>query len=96
MSRHARTSKLREMDKSNHFHPFTDLTENARKGGRIVAEPIQDAGGVIIPPDSYWPTIQKICDERDILLISDEVICGFGRTGNWFGCDTYAIQPPGI
>ena len=59
----------------------------------FIAEPIQGAGGVIIPPDSYWPTIQKICDERDILLISDEVICGFGRTGNWFGCDTYGTRP---
>ncbi|CAH0992329.1 Putrescine--pyruvate aminotransferase [Sinobacterium norvegicum] len=59
----------------------------------FIAEPIQGAGGVIIPPDSYWPEIQRICNERDILLISDEVICGFGRTGNWFGCETYNYQP---
>lgn len=59
----------------------------------FIAEPIQGAGGVVIPPDSYWPAIQKICDERDILLISDEVICGFGRTGSWFGCDTYGTKP---
>ncbi len=63
------------------------------KVAAFIAEPIQGAGGVIIPPDSYWPAIQKICDERDILLISDEVICGFGRTGSWFGCDTYATKP---
>jgi putrescine aminotransferase len=48
---------------------------------------------VIIPPDSYWPEIKRICDERDILLIMDEVICGFGRTGNWFGCETYGLEP---
>ncbi|PLW83676.1 aspartate aminotransferase family protein [Kineobactrum sediminis] len=59
----------------------------------FIAEPIQGAGGVIIPPDTYWPEIQRICDERDILLIADEVICGFGRTGDWFGSDTYQIKP---
>ena len=59
----------------------------------FIAEPIQGAGGVIIPPDSYWPEIAHICRERDILLISDEVICGFGRTGNWFGCQTYGFRP---
>jgi len=59
----------------------------------FIAEPIQGAGGVIIPPDSYWPEIQRICNERDILLIMDEVICGFGRTGNWFGCETYDLKP---
>jgi putrescine---pyruvate transaminase len=59
----------------------------------FIAEPIQGAGGVIVPPDSYWPEIQRICDERDILLIADEVICGFGRTGQWFGSDTYGIKP---
>ena len=59
----------------------------------FIAEPIQGAGGVIVPPQTYWPEIQRICDERDILLISDEVICGFGRTGNWFGCETFGYKP---
>ncbi|MGG7644319.1 aspartate aminotransferase family protein [Rhodovulum sp. YNF3179] len=59
----------------------------------FIAEPIQGAGGVIIPPESYWPEIQRICDAHDILLIADEVICGFGRTGAWFGSETYAIRP---
>lgn len=59
----------------------------------FIAEPIQGAGGVIIPPDSYWPEIQRICDDYDILLIADEVICGFGRTGNWFGSETFSIRP---
>jgi putrescine---pyruvate transaminase len=59
----------------------------------FIAEPIQGAGGVIIPPDSYWPEIKRICDAHDILLIADEVITGFGRTGNWFGSQTVGIQP---
>jgi putrescine aminotransferase len=59
----------------------------------FIAEPIQGAGGVIIPPDSYWPEIQRICDAYDILLIADEVICGFGRTGEWFGSTYYGIKP---
>ena len=59
----------------------------------FIAEPVQGAGGVIIPPDSYWPEIQRICDERDILFIADEVICGFGRTGEWFGSQTYGLKP---
>jgi len=59
----------------------------------FIAEPIQGAGGVIIPPSTYWPEIQKICDKYEILLIADEVICGFGRTGNWFGSETLNIRP---
>ena len=59
----------------------------------FVAEPIQGAGGVIIPPETYWPEIGRICKERNILLVADEVICGFGRTGEWFGTDYYDIKP---
>ena len=59
----------------------------------FIAEPIQGAGGVIIPPESYWPEIARICRERDILLIADEVICGFGRTGTWWGSETFGIEP---
>ncbi|SIR14761.1 putrescine aminotransferase [Rhizobium sp. RU20A] len=59
----------------------------------FVAEPIQGAGGVIIPPDSYWPEIARICRERNILLVCDEVICGFGRTGHWFGHQHYGVTP---
>lgn len=59
----------------------------------FIAEPVQGAGGVIVPPASYWPEIQRICDAHEILLIADEVICGFGRTGNWFGSETYNIRP---
>ncbi|SMX39421.1 aspartate aminotransferase family protein [Maliponia aquimaris] len=63
------------------------------KVAAFIAEPIQGAGGVIIPPDTYWPEIQRIVKKYDILLIADEVICGFGRTGNWFGSQTMGIQP---
>ena len=59
----------------------------------FIAEPIQGAGGVIVPPETYWPEIQRICDKYEILLIADEVITGFGRTGNWFGSQTMGIRP---
>ena len=69
------------------------LELGAENVGAFIGEPIQGAGGVIIPPDSYWPEIRRICDKYDVLLISDEVICGFGRTGNWFGCQSMGITP---
>ncbi|MCH2164583.1 MAG: aspartate aminotransferase family protein [Marinovum sp.] len=59
----------------------------------FIGEPIQGAGGVIIPPECYWSEIKRICDHYGILLIADEVICGFGRTGNWFGSETLGITP---
>lgn len=59
----------------------------------FIAEPIQGAGGVIIPPDSYWPKIREILAKYDILFVADEVICGFGRTGEWFGSDYYGNSP---
>jgi putrescine---pyruvate transaminase len=59
----------------------------------FVAEPIQGAGGVIIPPETYWPEIARICKARNILLVSDEVICGFGRLGSWFGYQHYGVEP---
>ena len=59
----------------------------------FIAEPIQGAGGIVIPPTTYWPEIQRICDKYEILLIADEVICGFGRTGNWFGSQSLNIRP---
>jgi putrescine aminotransferase len=57
----------------------------------FIAEPVQGAGGVIIPPETYWPEIVRICREREILLVADEVIAGFGRMGTWFGSDDYGI-----
>jgi putrescine aminotransferase len=58
----------------------------------FIAEPVQGAGGVIIPPVSYWPEIQRICKKYGILLIADEVICGFGRLGEWFGSEHFDIE----
>ena len=68
------------------------LELGADKVAAFIGEPVQGAGGVIIPPDTYWPEINRICKEHDVLLIADEVICGFGRTGNWFGQQTYGIE----
>ena len=65
----------------------------ADKVAAFIAEPIQGAGGVIVPPDSYWPRIREILARHDILFIADEVICGFGRTGEWFGSQYYDLRP---
>jgi putrescine aminotransferase len=59
----------------------------------FIAEPIQGAGGVIVPPASYWPEVRRICERFDILLMIDEVICGFGRTGRWFASEHYDLEP---
>ncbi|MDO8458017.1 MAG: aminotransferase, partial [Burkholderiaceae bacterium] len=63
------------------------------KVAAFIAEPVQGAGGVIIPPDSYWPEIQRIVDKYGILLISDEVICAFGRVGHWFAYEKFGYRP---
>ena len=63
------------------------------KVAAFIGEPVQGAGGVIVPPDTYWPEIQRICDKYGVLLVSDEVICGFGRTGHWFGCERFGFKP---
>jgi len=69
------------------------LQVGAQNVAAFIGEPVQGAGGVIIPPATYWPEIQRICDKHGILLVSDEVICGFGRTGHWFGCETFGFRP---
>lgn len=61
--------------------------------GAFIAEPIQGAGGVIVPPATYWPRIKEILAKYEILFVADEVICGFGRTGEWFGSDFYDLKP---
>ncbi|MGI9274782.1 MAG: aspartate aminotransferase family protein [Endozoicomonas sp.] len=63
------------------------------KVAAFIAEPIQGAGGVIVPPETYWPEVKKILARYDILFVADEVICGFGRTGQWFGSDHYDLKP---
>jgi putrescine---pyruvate transaminase len=69
------------------------LELGANKVAAFIGEPIQGAGGVIIPPATYWPEIQRICDKYGVLVVADEVICGFGRTGNWWGCETLGFKP---
>jgi putrescine---pyruvate transaminase len=59
----------------------------------FIGEPVMGAGGLMTPPRGYWPEIERICRKHDVLLWSDEVICGFGRTGSWFGCQTYDFTP---
>jgi len=59
----------------------------------FIGEPIIGAGGVLEPPAGYWEEVRRICTERDILMIQDEVICGFGRLGTWFGAQRYGVQP---
>ena len=61
-----------------------------RGGVRRRADP--GCGGVIIPPDTYWPEVQRICRQHDVLLVADEVICGFGRTGDWWGLQTLRLR----
>lgn len=63
------------------------------KVAAFIGEPIMGAGGVIVAPEGYWPEVQRICRQYDVLLVADEVICGFGRTGQWFGSQLYGIEP---
>ncbi len=69
------------------------LEVGAHRVAAFIGEPVQGAGGVIVPPSTYWPEIQRICERYGILLVSDEVIAGFGRTGRWFGCETMGTKP---
>lgn len=69
------------------------VREGPETVGAFIAEPVQGAGGVIVPPDDYFPLVRQICDKYDVLLIADEVITGFGRTGEWFGLGRYEIEP---
>lgn len=69
------------------------LAEGPDTIAAMFVEPVQGAGGVIVPPDGYFAAIQPILKKYDILLVADEVICGFGRTGNFWGCQTYGVEP---
>jgi adenosylmethionine-8-amino-7-oxononanoate aminotransferase len=59
----------------------------------VILEPVQNAGGCFVPPDGYFQRVREICDEYGCLLISDEVICSWGRLGHWFGCERFGYQP---
>ncbi len=69
------------------------LREGPDTVAAFIAEPVQGAGGVIVPPPDYFPRIREICTQYDVLLIADDVITGFGRTGRWFGLEHYGVEP---
>jgi adenosylmethionine-8-amino-7-oxononanoate aminotransferase len=67
--------------------------EDPQTVAAVILEPVQNAGGCFTPPDGYWQRVREICDENNVLLISDEVICSWGRLGEWFGAQRYGYQP---
>jgi adenosylmethionine-8-amino-7-oxononanoate aminotransferase len=69
------------------------LFEGPETVSAVIMEPVQNAGGTFTPPEGYFQRVREICDEFDVLLISDEVICSWGRIGEWFGCQRYGYQP---
>jgi taurine-pyruvate aminotransferase len=69
------------------------LAEGPDTVGGLCLEPVTAGGGVITPPEGYWERVQEICKKYDILLHIDEVVCGVGRTGTWFGYQNYGIKP---
>ena len=69
------------------------LEDHADHIAAFIGEPVIGAGGVIPPPDGFWPRVQELCRKHDVLLISDEVICGFGRLGADFGCQRFGVTP---
>ncbi len=71
----------------------TILKEGPQTVAAFIAEPVQGAGGIIVPPDDYFPRVQEICTKHDVLFIADEVITGFGRTGHWFALKRWNVQP---
>ncbi|WP_207102548.1 hypotaurine--pyruvate aminotransferase Tpa [Paracoccus shandongensis] len=89
----------KQWDVANYGERAADAIEEAilREGpdtvGAIVLEPITAGGGVIVPPEGYWPRVQEICRKYGVLLHIDEVVCGLGRTGTWFGYQHYGVQP---
>ncbi|MBV8910885.1 MAG: aminotransferase class III-fold pyridoxal phosphate-dependent enzyme, partial [Gammaproteobacteria bacterium] len=68
------------------------LFQGADTVAAFIAEPVQGAGGVIVPPPNYWPAIRRVCDRHGVLLIADEVVTGFGRTGHWFGTRLWGVR----
>ena len=89
----------RQWDVENYGERAADAIEEAilREGpdtvGLLCLEPVTAGGGVIVPPDGYWPKVQEICRKHEVLLHIDEVVCGVGRTGEWFGYQNFGIKP---
>jgi putrescine aminotransferase len=69
------------------------LAEGPETVAAVICEPVMGAGGVIVPPDTYFPKLREICDKYEVLLIADEVITGFGRTGRWFALGHWGVEP---
>jgi putrescine aminotransferase len=69
------------------------LAEGPETVAAFIAEPVQGSGGLMVPPDDYFPRIREICNKYDVLFIADEIITGFGRTGRWFGLERYGVEP---
>jgi adenosylmethionine-8-amino-7-oxononanoate aminotransferase len=83
------------IDESDLVEAFAEKIEfeGADTVAAVIVEPVQNAGGCFTPPDGYFQRLREICDENDVLMISDEVICAWGRLGEWFGCQRYDYQP---
>ncbi len=76
------------------IEPLASLfSEHGPRVAAVITEPVQGAGGVLMPPDGYLEQTRRLCDDNGALLIFDEVICGFGRTGSWFGAQTMGVTP---
>jgi 4-aminobutyrate--pyruvate transaminase len=86
-------SEAQFVDRLAHELEQLILAEGPETVAAFFAEPVQGAGGVIVPPKGYFEKVQAILRKYDVLFVADEVICGFGRTGNWWGCDTFGIRP---
>jgi 4-aminobutyrate--pyruvate transaminase len=93
--RHAETGETEEQFASRLAAELdeTITREGADTVAAFIGEPVMGAGGVIVPPATYWPKVQEVCRKHDVLAVVDEVITGFGRTGRLFACETYEIRP---
>ena len=78
---------------AKHVEDVIRLEGGARRVAAVIGEPIFGAGGVIVPPEEYWPMVRSICDKYEVVLIADEIMTGFGRTGKWFGMDNWGVVP---
>ena len=78
---------------AKHVEDVIRYEGGARRVAAVIGEPIFGAGGVIVPPEEYWPMVRAICDKYEVVLIADEVMTGFGRTGKWFGMDNWGVVP---